>query len=60
MAPEAADHEQGAYFTDPKELGKESGKADGEGLMQNFWRTSQEVIKQVLEAEGLVDWKQKA
>lgn len=57
VAPDAADYESGSYFTDPKELGKESNKASDPELMQNFWRVSQEVIKQVVGQDALIDWK---
>ncbi|KAL7006271.1 hypothetical protein EMMF5_004157 [Cystobasidiomycetes sp. EMM_F5] len=57
VAPEAADYPQGTYFTDPKEPGKETKQADDQELVQNFWKNSQEVVKQVIGQDGLIDWK---
>lgn len=56
VAPDAVEYPQGSYFTDPKELGKESKKADDEVLVQKFWNTSQEVIKQAVGENALQPW----
>ena len=59
VAPDATEFPNGSYFSDPKEPGKETSQASSDELMDNYWRTSQEVIKQVV-PDGLVDWSRKA
>ena len=59
VAPEAANYDQGSYFTDPKEIGKEIEEGNDHELMQNFWQTSQAVIKEVAGQDALIDWHAK-
>lgn len=56
VAPEASEYEQGTYFTDPKEPGKETSQGKDMDLADNFWNTSQEVIKQVVGPDALIPW----
>jgi len=59
VAEDAASYPQGTYFSDPKEPGKETKQADDDVLMQNFWKTSQEVIKEVVGPDALLPWHEK-
>ncbi|RDA89147.1 hypothetical protein CP532_2302 [Ophiocordyceps camponoti-leonardi (nom. inval.)] len=56
-APEIEEKKQnGAYFTDPEQLGKESSQACDEQLGNDLWELSQKLIKEKLGDGALVDW----
>ncbi|GAA5904992.1 hypothetical protein JCM8208_007654 [Rhodotorula glutinis] len=58
-APDARDpkYENGTYFTDPAQKGGETSEASDQELIDNLWSTGLEVIKQVVGAENVGNFK---
>ncbi|BGP50833.1 hypothetical protein JCM10450v2_006759 [Rhodotorula kratochvilovae] len=55
-APDARDPEQfenGSYFTDPTQEGKETSEASDQELLNNFWNTSLAIITKVVGKENV-------
>ncbi|KIJ67870.1 hypothetical protein HYDPIDRAFT_82988 [Hydnomerulius pinastri MD-312] len=48
---------QGCYFTDPGQLGKETGQADDEQLGENLHNLSEQLVKEKLGDNALFPWK---
>lgn len=46
----------GSYFTNPKELGKETAAANDQEVIDNFYNTSEKIIRDVVGAENVGDW----
>ncbi|GAA5821783.1 hypothetical protein JCM11251_001022 [Rhodosporidiobolus azoricus] len=59
VAPEARDpkYPNGSYFTNPQQLGGETKEADDQELIDNFWNTGLEVIKEVAGEDALGPFK---
>ncbi|PHH73343.1 hypothetical protein CDD80_3886 [Ophiocordyceps camponoti-rufipedis] len=57
-APEVEEKQQnGAYYTDPGQLGKESSQASDKQLGEELWELSEKLITDKLGRGALVDWK---
>lgn len=56
-APDARKYDDGTYFTDPREEGKEISQAGEDSRIENFWRNSQLIIQKVAGENALVDWQ---
>jgi hypothetical protein len=46
----------GSYFADPGKPGKETSQASDPELGRRLWDLSQDIIKEKLEDDALVDW----
>ncbi|KAK5994800.1 Blue light-induced protein 4 [Cladobotryum mycophilum] len=59
-APDVAQSNQnGFYYTDPGQLGKESSQASNPELGTSLWNLSERLIKEKLGDDALIDWNQK-
>lgn len=56
-APELEEKNQnGFYFSDVGQLGKESAQASDPQLVQSLWILSENIIKEKLGQDALLDW----
>lgn len=60
ISPEVAEKNQnGYYFTDPGQEGKESAQASDADLGNALWNLSNQLIREKLGHDGLVDWNKR-
>jgi len=56
-APEIAEKDQnGFYFNDPGQQGKESAQASDASLAEALWKLSEKIVKEKVGDDALVDW----
>jgi len=57
-APEITEKGQnGFYFSDPAQLGKETSQASDPQLGEALWKLSEKIVKEKIGDDALVDWK---
>jgi len=55
-AKDEASYPNGSYFSDPKTLGGESNEGKDQELIDNFYKTSEEVIKEIVGEKNMGSW----